>query len=661
MRTLSSAPPEPRLSERERHPPVTAGGFLTIALLVIILIGAPLVLGGMRLWFELPLLELVTLLLLIQAGRIGFGAASRVRLDLIDLAAVAFTVYAVVRWLTSPAEYFSRLEILNVVGYATIFFTCRYGLARRTCGLVLLGLLVALGVFETGFGYYLSNHLDWCPFGPTEILHQYYAPRWVGTYACPNHYGAILVMGMGAALAFASFSKFSWPVRIVFFYLAAIMLAGVICSASRGSMLGACASIAALSIFGVRYGMVRWWLPVTGGILLIGGFVLVLSQSQLVQSRLDEVRQTVNQGSFDGYIRIKLAHDALRIAADHPLFGTGPATFVFVHPRYQDSTFTHLAVLTHDDYLNTLDDYGGVGLAIALFFVIAVTGKFFRRPRATSHWQDRVLLAAGFTGWSALLLHSFVDFNMHIPANALMLFALTGMALRRFASEPGQARTGLTLPSVPLAVVLAVIGVAYGVEVGRSAISDIIYEHAFARSLDAMPNDSVAAAHEALKFDPNNVPALIFLGDTQRIEAAHYDKPEDIAKRLGLGEKAADAYREALRQNPLDDTIEASLGLTFDLMYRYPEAYFCYANALRHQPYDGQFWFRLGNHFWETGMLEKAEQAYQMGLHCPHGAKENIEPAHEIRGYLEAQGISLAPVGTDPLQPQPVVEPVTVP
>lgn len=661
MTILSSAPPEPHFTERERRPPVTAGGALTIGLLAVVLIAGPLVLGGTRLWFELPLLGLVALLLLIQAGRIGFGAARRVRLDLIDLAVVAFTLYAAVRWLTSPAEYYSRIEVLNVVGYATIFFTCRYGLVRRTFGLVLLGLLIALGVFETGFGYYLINHLDWCPFGPNETLHQAYAPRWVGTYPCPNHYGAILYLGMGAALAFASFSKLSWPVRIVLFYLAVIMLAGIVCSASRGSMLGACASIVALAIFGVRYGMVRWWLPVTGGVLLLAAFGLVLSQSALVQSRINEARQTLANGSLDHYIRITLARDALRISHDYPLFGTGPATFVFIHPRYQDANFSHRAVLTHDDYLNCLDDYGAVGLAIALFFVGAVTVKFFRRPRAASRWQDRVLLASGFTGWCALLLHSFVDFNMHIPANAMMLFSLTGMGLRRFASEPEQPHLGLPLPAIPLAWVLAVIGLAYGAEVGRTAISDIIYEHAVARSLDALPSKEAAAARAAVQIDPGNVPAWIFLGDVERVQAAHFADPADIAQRMAFGQKAADAYQEAARHNPLDDTIIASLGLTYDIMYRYPEAYFCYVTALKHQPYDGQFWFRLGNHYWQTGLLEKAEQAYRMGLRCPNGSEENVEPANEIRGYLAAQGVPVPPVGTSPLNPNSVVQHPTVP
>jgi hypothetical protein len=639
MRTLSSvsiAPPEPRFTERERRQPVTPGGFVTFILLALVLLAGPLVLGGTRPWFELPLLELVAVILLVQAGRIGFGAAPRVRIDAIDLAVVAFTLYAVARWLTSPAEYYSRIEILEVVAYATIFFTCRYGLVRRAFGLVLLGLFIALGVFETGFGYYLSQYPDWSPFGPNETVRQVEAARWIGTYGSSNHYGELLVLCMGAALAFGSFSKLSWPLRIVLFYLAAVMLVGVVFSVSRGSFLGAFASITALAVFGVRYGMVRWWVPVAGAVLLLGGLGVVLSQSALVQSRLAEVTQTISGGRLEGYVRIKLARDALRIAHDYPVFGTGPATFVFIHPRYQDDTFSRRAVLTHNDYLNCLDDYGAVG--------------FFHRPRALSRWQDRVLLTAGFTGWAALLVHSFVDYNMHIPANAMILLALTGMALRRFTGETGQPRMGLSLPRIPLAVALAVIGLAYGFELGRTAISN----------LDAMPRDSVAAAREALDFDPGNVPALIFLGDVQRIEAAHF-ADADIAQRMSLGAKAADAYQEAARKNPLDDTIEASLGLTFDIMYRYPEAYFCYVKVLKNQPYDGQFWFRLGNHFWETGMLEKAEQAYQMGRHCPNGSEENIEPLREIRGYLEAQGIPMPPVGTDPLNPKSVIVHSTVP
>jgi hypothetical protein len=663
MRPLSSVPhvPESRIVGSEAGRSGRGGSVITTIFLAFILISGPLVLGAARLWFELPLLDVIALLLLVQALRLRSASWDHpwTRIDLIDLSVVLFVIYAAARWLTSPTEYFSRLEILNIVAYAIIFFTCRYGLARRTHGLVLVGLLIALGVFETGFGYYLESNLSWCPFGATEIMHQYYAPRWVGTYGCPNHYGAILVMAMGAALAWGAFSKLSWPLRIVLFYLAAIMMAGVIGSGSRGSMLGAVAAIGALSIFGVRYGMVRWWIPLLGGLILVGGFAFVLSQSPLVKARMAEVTSTLENGVLDRYVRVMLARDALKISHDYPVFGTGPATFVFVHPRYQDSTFPTKAILTHDDYLNCLDDYGAVGLGIALVFIIVVTGRFFSRPRATSRWQDRVLLTTGFMAWSALLLHSFVDYNMHIPANALMLFALTGMGLRRFFGEQEESRRKMALPLAPIGWSLAVLSLAYGLQVGRTAWSDIIYEHADAQFLDARPPVLIAAAQDALKFDSDNVPALVFLSDLYRIQAARQD---DLTMRMTEGQKALGAYQRAARANPLDDTIVAAQGLTFDIMRRYPEAYFCYAAALAKQPYDGQFWFRLGNHFWECGQLEKAEQAYQMGVRCPNGAAENVAAAAEIRGYLAARGVPLPETGTDPLKPAvPYNEQPTIP
>ena len=65
--------------------------------------------------------------------------------------------------------------------------------------MALLYLLVILGVGETAFGYYLSNHLDWFPFGPAERMQLHYTPRWVGTYDSPNHYACLLVMAITAA------------------------------------------------------------------------------------------------------------------------------------------------------------------------------------------------------------------------------------------------------------------------------------------------------------------------------------------------------------------------------------------------------------------------------------------------------------------------------
>jgi len=630
-----------------------------------------LVLGAARLWFELPLLEVVTLLLFIQGLRLASRPSEKaVRLiDAIDLSVVIFVLYAIVRWLTSPTEYFSRFEVLNIVAYAVIFFTCRYGLVRRTHGLILLGLLVILGVFEAGFGFYLSHHSDvndpqslWFPFGSTERLQLHYFPRWVGTYGCPNHYGCILVMAVAAALALGSFSKLSWPFRIVLFYVAAMMMIAVIYSGSRGSWLALPAALCGLTIFGVRQGTLRWWMPVMGALLLMILFGAAVYWSPFAQARIKDAVDTIQTGNLHRYVRVELAEDALRISHDYPAFGTGPATFVFIHPRYQGPTFDRKAVLTHDDYLNCLDDYGLVGFGIAMFFVVAVTLKLFRHLRADTRWQDRVLVGAGFGAWFALLVHSVFDFNLHIPANTLMLFALTGMGLRRTQGEE-VSRHWSTFSLVPLGRwlgwALVILSVVYGVQIGRTALSDITYEETFAKVLDQPTIQSIQGMEDALVYDRGNAQALVLLGDLYRSRAS---RDQNIEDRVSEGQNALDAYQKALKTNPLDDTIQGRMGMTFDIMRRYPEAFFCYTAAVKAQPYNGQFWNVLGNHFWQRGMLAKAEQAYLLASKCPHGFEGSAEAAQQVRKLLDARGIPEPAPGTNPLDipvapPEPPTEP----
>ena len=657
-----------RVESTSSRPPSSPAGVLTTCLLAIVLITGPVILGAARLWIELPLLGVVAFLFLIQGMRLNNSPAVGVLrlIDVIDLSVVIFVLYAIARWLTSPTEYFSRLEVMNIVAYAVVFFTCRYGLVRRTHGLFLLGLLVVLGVAETGFGYYLSHHSNpddpqslWFLFGPTERLQLHYFPRWVGTYGCPNHYGSLLVMAAGTAIAMGAFSKWSWPLRIVLFYLGAMMMIGVLYSGSRGSWLALLASVGALTIFGLRYGTLRWWIPLVGYLALVGIFVAVVVYVPAIQARFTDAADTIEAGTLHKYVRVELAEDALQIAHDHPIFGTGPATFVFIHPRYQSNTFAFKAVLTHDDYLNCLDDYGLVGFGIAMFFVVAVTLKFFRRLRADTRWQDRVLIAAGFAAWSAFLIHSTVDFNLHIPANALLLFALTGMGLRRAQGEE-VVRHWSMLPLAPLGrwlgLSLIILSLAYAVQVGRTALSDIMYEMAFAKASDQPTIQTIQDVGDALTFDRNNAQALLLLGDLYRYRASREDK---IETRTEEGQKALEAYQHALKANTLDDTIQGRMGMTFDVMRRYSEAFFCYSAAVKAQPHNGQFWNVLGNHFWQRGLLVKAEQAYLMAAQCPHGFEGSAESAQQVRKLLDLRGVPASAPGTNPLDVP--VEPPTTP
>jgi tetratricopeptide (TPR) repeat protein len=321
-----------------------------------------------------------------------------------------------------------------------------------------------------------------------------------------------------------------------------------------------------------------------------------------------------------------------------------------VHPRYQDATFAFQAQLTHDDYLNCLDDYGIAGFALAMLFVSAVTLKFFRPLEADSRWQDRVIVAAGFAAWCALLVHSFVDFNLHIPANARMLFALTGLALGRFRQEGEILGHWSTLSLARLGrwpgIALIVLGLGYGAWTIRDAASDVLYEEAFERAEEAPTSESIALVQRSLALDARNGFALKFLGDLHRYRAS---RQQDMEGRVAEGQLAIDAYRQAAAENPYDDTITALMGRTYDVMRRFPEAFFCYSKAVTHQPFNGEFWFRLGNHYWVRGMLQKAEEAFLISGACPHGGGPSYGAEAQLRQLPEMDGIPRPAVGANPL------------
>jgi O-antigen ligase len=644
--------------------------FLSTVLLAIILVAGPLVLGSVQPWIELPILGGVTLLLLIQALRLTAQAPieSLRQIDAIDLSVVLFVVYAIARWLTSPTPFYSRFEVLSVVGYAVIFLFCRYGIARRTYGLWLIVLLVILGVGETVFGYLLRQHSNvgdpdslWFPFGPNEQMHLHWMPRWVGTYGCPNHYACLLVMAVGAALALGCFSRFAWPLRIIFFYTTAIILVGILYSQSRGSWLALIGLVLALTVFGLRYAALRWWIPTIAAVIFAAILAAIFIHSPVAKRRANDVIGIMEGGTFNKYLRIQLTLDALAIAHDHPLFGTGPATFDFVDPHYTSDALTVRAVFTHDDYLNCLDDYGLIGFALAMFFVFAVTISLFSRIGAGTVWPDRVLVATAVAAWCALLVHSFLDFNMHIPANARILFALTGMALRRGPTDDAAhhwSTISLTRLGPWLGWGLGIFGLLYGAEIVRTAVTDFPYEQAYADSEVAPTIQTIGTLEKALAVGPGNVQALILFGDLHRIRAA---RAEGSDERIAEAQQAIDAYQKALKGNPLDDTIQARMGLTFDLMQRYTEAFICDEAAITAQPHDGQFWKALGSHFMKRGLLEKAEQAYLTAARCPHGSEGAAEEAKRVRTILDVENAPPAIPGTNPLLPQEAPAPTTTP
>ena len=118
---------------------------------------------------------------------------------------------------------------------------------------------------------------------------------------------------------------------------------------------------------------------------------------------------------------------ALPLAADFPVTGSGGGTFRHAFALYQKPSLGGWWKFAHNDYLNIFTDCGVIGLAAA----VAAAAFLIRRLVSLRRSGDGVTRAVGFASFLALatlLVHSFGDYPLRQPANAVALALLLGIA-----------------------------------------------------------------------------------------------------------------------------------------------------------------------------------------------------------------------------------------
>jgi len=144
---------------------------------------------------------------------------------------------------------------------------------------------------------------------------------------------------------------------------------------------------------------------------------------------IETVAERLQQTSVEGEGRIDVFRDSLSIVRDYPLTGTGAGSFYSTYPMY-DSGNTGFAFYrhTHNDYLQFASELGLPAFVLLGFGVLA---SLWSAIKAQLTRRDRLLQGMGFAATMAivaLLIHSAVDFNLQIPANAAMFVVLMALA-----------------------------------------------------------------------------------------------------------------------------------------------------------------------------------------------------------------------------------------
>jgi putative inorganic carbon (hco3(-)) transporter len=129
------------------------------------------------------------------------------------------------------------------------------------------------------------------------------------------------------------------------------------------------------------------------------------------------------------------------ILHDFWLTGSGTGSYYSIFPNYRDNQSFNFYDFAHNDFLQTGIEYGLIG---SLFFGLIALLSFIKAIQAQKQRHTAILKGMGFAammGIMSITIHSSTDFNLQIPANALLFTLLCAMACIASSMEQQEHRS----------------------------------------------------------------------------------------------------------------------------------------------------------------------------------------------------------------------------
>ncbi|MGZ4974230.1 MAG: O-antigen ligase family protein, partial [Limisphaerales bacterium] len=443
-----------------------------LGIILAALIYAVLAFGGVRTPDFVIVQGLTVVALALWLVRIWFKPRFRLLWPPVSWAVLAFVLYVIVRCLTNDLHYPARHDMTSILTYASLFFLASNNLTRRNSATVFSMALICLALGVSALAIYqFSTHNGniWGLYKPPQFL-----ARASGTFVNPNHLAGFLELIVPLAIAYMFMGRLPIIVKVLLAYCALMMITAICMSLSRGGMMTT--GIVLTAIFVALLFQRDFWLKAALCLILvialIGG---ALTQMGSVERRFGKL--FTDSGEVQDS-RVAIWDAAKHIYAKEPILGPGPGHFDYEFHQYAPKFFRETAQFAHNDYLNALCDWGAVGLALVLgccallYRGVWRTWPFVRKqPNELGSMRSNkgaFVFGAAFAVF-AILLHSFTDFNLHIPANAALATVLAGIltAHWRFATEGFWLNPRL---AGKVALTLCIAGV--GIYVGKQALTD---------------------------------------------------------------------------------------------------------------------------------------------------------------------------------------------
>jgi O-antigen ligase len=593
-----------------------------VALVLAILVFGPLAYGAVDTVPFLIVQGLTGAILVLWVARLWLSPRPQFLWPPICWAVLAFTLYAIGRYFTADIEYVGRQELIRVLVYAFLFFAILNNLHRQELVQITVLTLVFLAMAISGYAIYqylANSDRVWSAIKP-------YPHRGSGTYICPNHLGGFLEMLVPLGLAFALASRLGHVGKILLGYASLVVLAGIAVTVSRGAWIS---TILALLLFFaiLSFHRTHRLAAFLALFLIIGGAAFLIPKSHFFHQR---ARQLVNResGQIDDDARFSIWSSAYHMWRENPWWGVGPDHFDRRFRVFRTPDIQMQPERVHNDFLNTLADWGAVGAALvtsAFVLLGLAVVKIWPAVRITQRdigekkRSNKFAFVLGASiGLIAILLHSFVDFNMHIPANAIVVATLMALLSShlRFATDQYWI-TGRPWLKCIVSIFLVAGCVYLGQQDWRLGSEYVWLNHA--EQASPYSPEQVALLIRAFEIEPKNPDTAYKIGEAclfQSKEGGMRYQGQDLQGLTyqDLATRAMQWFERSGRLDPWNAYSFAGYGWCLDWLEKQTESarYFDKANQL--DPNGYYMLAMIGKHYFEIGNAAAAKPWFERSI-----------------------------------------------
>lgn len=533
-------------------------------------------------------------------------------------------------------------ELFKLLSYFALYFIVINSVKDQKRINILIYVFVGMALFQVIYGivqtYSGSQKIWWW----TNI----YGKGWVtGTYINRNHIAGFLEMMIPLCFGFVianvkktrsrqryqedSISRLkrfkNWvfsgeekPKIVLFFFMGIILGLGLLSAGSRGGIIS----------FGISMFFMIFLFAFKKGYRKYGIVAACLCMLILAYGLHIGIDKTLERFEHLGgiYNRLEIYESVVPMVKSFPVFGTGWGNFMYMYPRYALPEYSDRLILgnAHNDWLEMASESGMVG---AIIFFGALFIYLFKSIRLWFRREDSYATGLGVGVIFAVIsigIHSFFDFNMHIPANPMALSVIMAIGFLslhidrhtnydRFFFKTKSVSLNGRFSLIVLFIVLVLTGFLILNKITGHFAAEAYCSTELNSTLNRDKNPRLEDMKKAIEYDPSNV------GYYDKLAHYYMKLPfETENTQIEINEEIITNMEKAISLNPVNGIYWYDLGVSYSYKGYEGKTYYsewlprvdrAFQMAEYLRPNDSSMLYKIGSYwvFRSSGQLTREE------------------------------------------------------